>query len=76
MEKVYKEALSETEYILSFLEEEKRNRIPIKLRKLIKEEKSKDYVPRFNVDKPVKEQEISKETVAFLAYIYKKYLED
>ena len=74
MEKVYKEALSEAEYVLIFLEEEKQSRIPSKLIKLIKEEKSKEYIPKFDVSKPLEQQEISEEAIALLAYIYKKYL--
>lgn len=76
MERVYREALSETEYVLSFLEKERQSKIPIKLRNLIKEEKSKDYIPKFDVNKPVNQQNISREAVALLVYIYKKYLDN
>lgn len=74
MEKVYREALSEAEYVLSFLEEEKQNKIPIKLRKLIHKEKSKEYIPKFDLNKDVTSQEMSKESIALLAYIYKRYI--
>ena len=74
MNTVYREALSEAEYVLSFLDKEKQNKIPIKLRNLINREKSKDYTPKFDLNKTVEEQEISKEAIALLAYIYQKYI--
>lgn len=76
MEKVYKEAFSEAEYVLSFLEEKKKNKIPIKLKELMQNEKSKEYIPKFDLNKPVTEQEISPEAIALLSYIYKKYIAD
>lgn len=72
----YRKAFAEVDCILSYLSQEERNKIPEKLRKLIRKEKSKKYVYEFDPLKPYKEQNFSKETEAILAILYEKFIKD
>ena len=49
------------------------NKIPLKLRKIIVEEKSKEYSKEIIADKPLEEQNLTKETLAILAVLNYNY---
>lgn len=66
--------LTEIDVILSFLPDEDLVRIPEELKRVIKENKDTSYDWQFNTEISLKEQNINKDTISFLAYIYIKYL--
>lgn len=73
MDERYREAMAEVDYIISFLEPEKYNKIPPKLLEVIKREKSNTYIPKFDSNKSYDEQNFTPEVVALLA-ILNKYI--
>ena len=73
MDETYREAMAEVDYIISFLESEKYNKIPTKLLEIIKREKSNTYIPIFDANKSYDEQNFTPEVVALLA-ILNKYI--
>jgi len=73
MNEIYREAMAEVDYIISFLEPEKYNKIPPKLLEIIKNEKSDTYIPTFDSEKSYDEQNFTPEVVALLA-IFNKYI--
>lgn len=70
----YNERLVEIDEILSYLNEDELEKIPEEVRNYIKENKSTDYIWEYNEDKPLEEQNISRETLALLSYLNMKYL--
>ena len=70
----YNERLVEIDEILSYLNEDELEKIPEEVRNYIKENKSTDYIWEYNQDKPLEEQNISRETLALLSYLNMKYL--
>ena len=69
-------AYSEVDEILDLLEDEYAKRIPEKIRTFIKEERDDEYKPIIDVDKPLLEQNISREAMVLLAVVYLNYLCD
>lgn len=70
----YKKALSEVECILNYLPEDKKNRIPENLIKIIHDKKMKNYTYKFDPNKSYDDLNLSKETEAILAIIYEKFI--
>ena len=68
-----KEVYSEVNSFLNLLLEEDRIKIPLKLRKLINDERLKDYNPQYSFEKPIDEQEISDEALAMIALLHINY---
>lgn len=58
---------------MNLLLEEDRIKIPLKLRKLINDERLKDYNPQYSFEKPIDEQEISDEALAMIALLHINY---
>lgn len=73
MDNVYREAMAEVDYIISFLDAEKYRKIPPKLLDIIKREKSTTYMPTFDSNKSFDEQNFTPQVVALLA-ILNKYI--
>ena len=59
--------------ILNGLPEEDRNKVPIKFRNLISENKLEDYESKIRIDVPIELQEIHPETQAFIGMLYLNY---
>lgn len=59
--------------ILSGLPEDDRNKVPMKFRKLITENKLEGYESSIRIDIPIEEQEIHPDTQAFIAMLYLNY---
>lgn len=72
----YKNALSEVDAILNLLSEDMKNKISQSFLKFIEENKSQAYIPHFNIDLPLNEQKLMKETKIILSLIYRSYLCD
>lgn len=59
--------------ILNALPEEDRNKVPMKLRKLISENKLEDYESTVRIDVPIEEQELHPDTQTFIGMLYLYY---
>ena len=66
-------AYTEVDKILSFMETQYVEKIPIKLRELFKNEKLKNYDPIIKKEIPLNEQKLEKKTYAILAMLDLKY---
>lgn len=70
----YNKRLVEVDEILNYLSEEDLMKIPENVRQIIKENKDKEYTWQYDETKPLKEQNISRDTIAFLSYLNMEYL--
>ncbi len=59
--------------ILNALPEEDRNKVPMKLRKFISENKLENYESEIRIDVPIEEQDIHPDTQAFIGMLYLNY---
>ena len=70
----YKKRLAEVDEVLQHLSEENLSKIPLEIRQLIHENKDKNYVWKYDETKELKDQGLSKDTIAILAYLNSEYL--
>jgi len=70
----YNKRLVEVDEILNYLSEEDLLKIPEEVRNTIKENKDKEYFWKYDETKPLKEQDVSRDTIAFLSYLNMEYL--
>jgi len=70
----YNKRLVEVDEILNYLSEEDLLKIPEEVRNVIKENKDKEYFWKYDETKPLKEQDVSRDTIAFLSYLNMEYL--
>lgn len=70
----YNKRLVEVDEILNYLSEEHLLKIPEEVRKAIKENKDKEYFWKYDETKPLKDQDVSRDTIAFLSYLNMEYL--
>lgn len=66
-------AYAEVDAILNVLEDEYAEKIPEKVKKFFAEEKIKDYEPVIDVNVPLTEQNLKKETMVLLAILNLNY---
>lgn len=66
-------AYAEVDEILNLLEEEYAKKIPEKVRSFFREEKMQDYKPEINVEIPLIEQNLKRETMVLLAILNLNY---
>lgn len=66
-------AYAEIDEILNLLEDDYRERVPKKIRDFFKEEKMKDYHPEIDIEKPLIEQNLKRETMVLLAILNLNY---
>lgn len=71
--KEFAEATTEINKILSYLPTEYVEKIPIKLRKFLKDVESKEYIPNIDPYKQLDEQDIKPKTKTLLTIIYRSY---
>ena len=64
----YNKRLVEVDEVLKYLSEEDLAKIPDDIRQLIKENKDKDYVWKYDETKPLKDQNLNRDTIAFLSF--------
>jgi len=69
-----KKVLVEVDEILRYLPEEELKKIPEDIRKAIYEKKDEEYIWLYDESKPLKEQNISRDTVAILSYLFMEYI--
>lgn len=72
MKKEYREAFSEVNELFKLMPIELINRIPFEFRRIIEEEKSKEYLP--NIKEPIENVNLMKETIILLGLIYRDFL--
>lgn len=70
----YNKRLVEVDEILNYLPKEDLEKIPEDIRQLIKNNKDKDYIWKYDETKSLKEQNVSRDTIAFLSYLNMEYL--
>ena len=66
-------AYTEVDEVINLMDEQLKDKIPNKLRKLINENKLSDYNVIINPNIPLKEQKISRKALAILAVINYNY---
>lgn len=66
-------AYAEIDEILNLLEDDYRERVPKKVIDFFKEEKMKDYHPEIDIEKPLIEQNLKRETMVLLAILNLNY---
>ena len=64
---------SDIDIILNALPEEDRNKVPLKLRKFISENKLENYESNIRINIPIEEQDIHPDTQTFLGMLYLNY---
>ena len=72
----YKKRLTEVEVILNHLSKKDFNKIPKELIDTISKNKDHEYVWNYDETKTLKEQNVSRDTIAILSYINMEYLLD
>lgn len=70
----FDEACSEMDFIISNMDTGFLDKIPDKLKKFFKENKSNKYKVNLKVDKPLYEQNLLEETQIFIQIIYKLFI--
>ena len=68
-----RQAYSEVNKFLELIGEEMANKIPLKLRNFFKREMDKNYNPIINTQKPIKEQNLKRKTIAIIAGLNLQY---
>ena len=66
-------AYAEVDEILKLLEDEYAERVPKKVRDFFKEERDKEYMPKIDVDIPLTQQNLKRETMVLLAILNINY---
>lgn len=66
-------AYAEIDEILNLLEDNYKEKIPKKVRDFFKEEKMNDYYPKIDINKPLIEQNLRRETIILLAVLELNY---
>ena len=66
-------AYAEIDEILNLLEDDYREKVQKKVRDFFKEEKMKDYHPEIDIEKPLIEQNLKRETMVLLAILNLNY---
>jgi len=72
VKRTYEEAFVEVDEILKIMPVELLSKIPIKFRKVISENKAKDY--KVEIKEPLEEEKLKEETVVILGLIYRDFL--
>ena len=66
--------LVEVDEVLKYLKVDELKKIPEEIRQMIKANKDKDYVWKYDETKKLKNQNLSRDTFAFLSYLNMEYL--
>ena len=76
MTKEYREALTEVNEILKFCDINIVKKIPCRFKKFVEDNMNTDYKFEVDLNKPINQQNISKQTRYILAMIYRDYICD
>lgn len=69
----FRRTLCDIDIILNALPKEDRDKVPMKLRSIISENKLEDYESNIRIDIPIEKQEVHPDTQTFLAMLYLNY---
>ena len=69
----YKKVFSELYEIFKYLPDDFKKKIPVDFFKIIKDNRNKDYLFKYDKSKKLEEQAIYEETKAFITYLYMNY---
>lgn len=72
--KDYSKRLVEVDEVLSYMSKEDLDKIPKDVLSLIKDNKDKKYNWKYDNSKELKDQNLSRDTIAILSYLNMKYL--
>ena len=72
MNRAYEEAFVEIDEILKIMPIELLSRIPVQFRQVISDNKAKNY--KIEIEQPLKEEKLKKETIVILGLIYRDFL--
>lgn len=70
----YNKRLVEVDEILNYLSDEDLMKIPENIRQIIKENKDKEYVWKYDISQELKNQNLSRDTIIILSYLNMEYL--
>ena len=70
----YEKCLVQLDEVLNYLTETDIEKIPNDIREGIKEEKDKEYVWKYDMNKKLNEQDLDRKTIAMLSYLNMEYL--
>lgn len=70
----FNKRLVEVDVILSYLSDEDYKKIPFDVIKIIKENKDTQYIWNFDESKPLKDQNLHRDTISILSYLNMEYL--
>lgn len=70
----YDKRLVEVDEVLNYLSKDNLNKIPEDVRQAIKVNKNKEYVWKYDETKPLKEQNLNRDTIIILSYLNMEYL--
>ena len=68
-----RQAYSEVNSFLEIIGEDMKNKIPLKLRNFFKREMDKNYIPKFNANISIKEQNLKRKTIAIISGLNLQY---
>lgn len=71
---MYREAFCEVDEIIKNMPEEVNKKISEKFKKFIELNKSENYKPNINKNKPLKEQNLRRESLIILSLIYRSFI--
>ena len=69
----FRRTLCDIDIILNALPKEDRDKVPVKLRKIISENKLENYESNIRIDVPIENQDVHPDTQTFLAMLYLNY---
>ena len=70
----YNKRLVEVDEVLNYLSEEDLSKIPEDIRQIIKDNKDKEYIWKYDVSKELKDQNLNRDTIIILSYLNMEYL--
>ncbi len=70
----FEKCLTEVDEILNLLDRDELKKIPADIRKLIKDNKDKAYIWKYDKTKNLANQNLNRKTIAFLSYLNMEYL--
>ena len=70
----YNKRLVEVDVVLNHLSDSDYNKIPKEIIQVIKDNRDKEYIWEYDETKELKDQGLSRDTIAFLSYINMEYL--
>ena len=68
-----RQAYCEVDKILELISNDMSNKIPVKLKEFFKREMDKNYIPKIDINKPIKEQNLKRKTIIIISNLNLQY---